>query len=472
MIQVFADSIDFEPEFQNLRKPNQFRPMTKPTSELDTALSESGLFPQNVWDGAGARVVQLYFDHNKITSTPEWLADIRSDFRRAMTEQRFNAAAALAYEALTYAHSPDTQFQVLVMQGTALTELLKEDGRDDLHDFRCAAFENAMLALPDDRGWGHEDMICRVHLARAWQARGTLKDNLDDLEAAHDEYAALLPELERGRWGFPTHAKAAEIAVYLAQTETERARLGEALDPLPHWLRALALGFDPRLRAADALGSWDPAADALEAWLDQINHNSADREACSAAANVLQRLEVPPENDDYGWVQFYIGVLTRAAGLHGAGLRVEVQDPSDEAKLVAAVDAHRRALADVEAGDGDSSYGAAFHLAYTLHALGEARADAEPLVEAISLYDRVARILGQEDGIEERLQLGQVQTNLSEAMAELAKIEGDADLARNALRVAGDAEMTFTLWAHGEGIELAQANCAKIMAVVEEIEIR
>lgn len=32
--------------------------------------------------------------------------------------------------------------------------------------------------------------------------------------------------------------------------------------------------------------------------------------------------------------------------------------------------------------------------------------------------------------------------------------------------------MTFTLWAHDEGIELAQANCAKFMAAVEEIEDR
>lgn len=444
--------------------------MTKSISELDTALNESGLFPQSIWDDAGSRVVQLYFDHDKITSTPEWLSDLHSDFMRLTSTQRFNAAAALAYEALMYAHSPDMQFQVLFMQGVALTELMKADGRDDLHDFCCAAFENALLALPADRGWTHSDLVCRIHLARAWQARGTLKDSLDDLEGACDEYAALLPELERGRWGFPTHAKAAEIAVYLAQTETERSRLGEAVDPLSPWLHALALAFDPKLRAEDGIGHWDLAADPLEAWLDSINHNSADRDACAAAAKVLQRLDVSPDSDDYGWVHFHIGVLTRAAGLHADGLRVETRDVSDQSKLVIAIDAHRKALADNSACGGASWRGAAFHLAYALHALGEARADAEPLAEAVGLYGRVAQMLGQEEEMDERLQLGQVQTNLSEAMAELAKIEGNAGLARKALGVAGDAEMTFTLWAHDEGIELAQANCAKIMAVVKEIE--
>lgn len=44
--------------------------------------------------------------------------------------------------------------------------------------------------------------------------------------------------------------------------------------------------------------------------------------------------------------------------------------------------------------------------------------------------------------------------------------------AARVLGEGGDAEMTFTLWAHDEGIELAQANCAKFMAAVEEIEDR
>jgi hypothetical protein len=110
------------------------------------------------------------------------------------------------------------------------------------------------------------------------------------------------------------------------------------------------------------------------------------------------------------------------------------------------------------------------HLARALHTLSETRADAEPLAQAVGLYDRVAHMLVQEDEMNERLQLGQVQINLSEAMAELAKVEGDIDVARNALSVAGDAEMTFTLWAHDEGIELAQANLAKVTAVVKGME--
>jgi hypothetical protein len=282
----------------------------------------------------------------------------------------------------------------------------------------------------------------------------------------------LLPELERGRWGFATLAKAAEIAVYLAQTEKARAKLGEAVDPLPYWLHALALAFDPKLRAADILGHWDAAADPIEAWIDDISHNSASREACAAAAEVLRRLNVPPDSEDYAWIQYHIGALAKAAGLQADGLRMEAKDADDEAELVAAVEAYRKALADIEEDDGVSWHGTAFQLAYTLHALGEARADPAPLIEAIELYGMVTQILGLDEAMEEQLQLAQVQTNLSEAMAELAKIMGDADMAHKALRIAGDAELNLTLWAHDEGIEVAQSNCARIVAIIDEIECR
>jgi tetratricopeptide (TPR) repeat protein len=443
--------------------------MAKPTRELDTALDECGLIPPNVWDDARLGVVQLYFEHEEQTSTEEWLADLRSEFLRAMTEERFDAGAALAYEALMYAHSPDMQFQVLVMQGMALNAMLKAGGPDDLHDFRCAAFENAMLALPDDRGWTHADLVCRIHLAQGWQARGVLKASLDDLEGAREEYAVLLAELERGRWGFATHAKAAEIAVYLAQTEEARARFGEAVDPLPHWLHALSLAFDPKLRAEDILGHWDSAADPLEAWIDDISHNSSSPDACAGAADALRKLNVPSGHDDYGWVQYHIGALAKAAGLHADGLRMEAQDAEDEAKLVAAVAAYRNALACIEGDDATSWHGTVFHLAYALHALGESRGDPAPLIEAIGLYDQVAQILGREECTEEQLQLAQVQMNLSEAMAELAKQKRDTHMARRALRIAGDAEMNFTLWAHDEGIAVAQANIARIVSIIDGI---
>lgn len=444
--------------------------MDKTFAELDTALDESGLFPKALWEDAYARAEQQFFEQKDGVSPSEWVELVRKDFRFAADHERHDAAAAVAYEGLRFALSPDAQFELLQLQGIALSALIDAGGPDDLLDFRCAAFENAMLALPDDRGWTHADLVCRIHLARSWQARGALKGSLDDLEGARDEYAVLLPALEEGRWGFATHAKAAEIAVYLAQTENERARLGEGIDPLPHWLHALSLAFDPKLREADTLGYWDAAADALESWIDRISRNSANRTACSAAADVLRGLDVQPGNDDYGWVHYHIGALAKAAGLHAEGLRMEAKDANDEAELVAAVDAYRKALADIEEGDGVSWHGTGFHLAYALHALGEARGDSEPLIEAIGLYDRVAHKLRQEEGMEEQLQLAQVQTNLSEAMAELARLKGDADMARKALRIAGDAELNFTLWAHDEGIEVAQANIAQIVTIIEDIE--
>jgi hypothetical protein len=444
--------------------------MAKTFAELDTALNESGLFPKELWDDAYARAEQQFFGPVDGVSPAEWVELVRKDFRFAADHERHDAAAAVAYEGLRFALSPDAQFELLQLQGIALSALIDVGGPDDLHDFRCAAFENAMLALPDDRGWMHPDLVCRIHLARSWQARGGLKGSLEDLEGARDEYVVLLPELERGRWGFATHAKAAEIAVYLAQTEAARAKLGEAVDPLRHWLHALALAFDPKLRAEDTLGYWDAAADPLEAWIDDISHNSASRKACAGAADVLRKLNLPPDNEDYGWVQYHIGALAKAAGLHADGVRMEAQDADDDAEPVAAVTAYRNALASIDDGEGISWHGTAFHLAYALHALGEARANPAPLVEAIGLYDQVAHILGSEEGMEEELQLAQVQMNLSEAMAELAKLQSDADMARKALRIASDAEVNFTLWAHDEGIETAQANCAQIMAIIKELE--
>ena len=66
--------------------------------------------------------------------------------------------------------------------------------------------------------------------------------------------------------------------------------------------------------------------------------------------------------------------------------------------------------------------------------------------------------------------VAQTQMNLSEAMAQKAQFIGDGALARRALGIAANAEMGFTLWAHDEGIEVAQANIARISGIIDELE--
>jgi hypothetical protein len=169
-------------------------------------------------------------------------------------------------------------------------------------------------------------------------------------------------------------------------------------------------------------------------------------------------------------VQYYIGVFATAAGMQAEGLRTEAKGEDDEDQLASAVTAYRHALAAVEEGDGGNWPGTAFQLAYAIHSLGEARADVMVLDEAIGLYEQVVARLTDAYDQEDSLLVAQTQTNLSEAMAQKAEITGDAPLARQALGIAADAEMGFTLWAHDEGIEVAQANIAQIFDAIGTIE--
>lgn len=159
-------------------------------------------------------------------------------------------------------------------------------------------------------------------------------------------------------------------------------------------------------------------------------------------------------------------------GLQADGLRSEAKDADDETELLQSVAASRLALAAVESGDSPGWISTAFHLAYAFHALGEARRDVAALDEAIGLYEQVAGRLADPEGMEEDLHLAQVRMNLSEAMAQKGEIIGDAALARDALNIAIDAHMTFTLWGHDDGFEVAQANCERISAIIDVIESR
>lgn len=92
------------------------------------------------------------------------------------------------------------------------------------------------------------------------------------------------------------------------------------------------------------------------------------------------------------------------------------------------------------------------------------------LDEAIGLYEQVIARKADASAEEDCLLVAQTQVNLSEAMAQMAEIESDTALARRALHIAGCAEVGFTLLAHDEGIEVAQANCARISDIIQAIE--
>lgn len=451
--------------------------------EFATALDESGLIPRHVFDDANLAAFATYGDED---ARDHWLDDIRLAFSAALNEDRPDKAAALAYAALTYAYQPQARFTLLNLQGIGLGAMIEAGGPTELHDFRIAAFEKALQSLPPDRGWDNDDVLCRMRLANAWREYGTIRQDVDMLGGARDEYAALLPALREGRWGYAMHAKAAEIATLLALTVEEIAKIGapdepwpEGMrvpsinpDPLRHWLLALELALSPKLRAIDTLGFWDAAMEPLEKWLDELRYKPEAKVAGVAVRHVLQALNLPPGNPDHGWVQYYIGVFAMTAGLQTEGLRSEPKDEGDEDELVSAVSAYRQSLVRTEAGDGGNWSATAFQLAYSLHALGEARNEVSVLDEAIGLYEQVVVRLADASDQEDCLLVAQTQTNLSEAMAQKAEITGDAPLARRALGIAADAEMGFTLWAHDDGIEVAQANCARISRIIDEVERR
>ncbi|WP_430443818.1 hypothetical protein [Sphingorhabdus contaminans] len=445
-----------------------------PALDLDTGIDDSGLLSHQVTSDAEHAVAAL---RQEFSAANIWQDEVRAHFHQALNQSRPDIGVALAYAAMLYAHTPEQQFELLNLQGIGLTKMIEAggvEGRDPLEllDFRVAAFEKALLALPPDRGWDNGDVLCRIRLAMAWREAGVAKGDIDLLEGARDEYAVLLPALREGRWGYAMHAKAAEIAALLAETVDQLVKLGADADPLPLWLDALNLALDPELRAIDTLGYWDAAMEPLELWLDDLRYKPEAKEAATAVCEVLQRLNLAPDNPGHGWVQYYLGVYAMIAGLQADGLHREAREAEDEEHLAASITGYRQALGAIEAGDGGYWPSTAFQLAYAIHSLGEARQDIVALDEAISLYEQViARIVGSLDQEESLLQ-AQAQVNLSEAMAQLAAITGNVILSRRALEIASDAEMGFTLWAHDEGIEVAQANCAAIMGTIDAMESR
>jgi hypothetical protein len=435
----------------------------------DTELDKSGLIPTHIMQDAGLSSHSVCYDRD---SSADWIDDIRAKFFAALDDGRPEWAAALVYDALMFAHDAKTESDMLYLQGVALTKMIEAGGPPDLHDFRVCAFQYALDSLLEDRGWSHQEILCRIQLAMAWHAAGEAKGDADRLDAASAEYSVLIPALRDGRLGNLQHAKAAELSVLRAQAYDKLTALGSDDDTLPSWLYALKLALDPKLRSEDTLGYWDAAMEPLEKWLDELRYKLEAKEAGSAVRDALQALDIPPDNPDHGWVQYYIGVFAMAAGLQTEGLRSEAKDADDEDELVSAVTGYRHALSAIEQGDSGNWPGTAFQLAYALHSLGEARADVAVLDEAISLYEKVVARLADADDQEDCLLVAQTQTNLSEAMAQKAEIKGDAALARQALGIAAEAEMGFTLWAHDEGIEVAQANCARISGIIDEIESR
>ncbi len=436
--------------------------------DLDTAIDESGLIPKHIMDDAKLSAFSSWQDRE---SNDEWMSDIRHEFSSALDAGRPEFAAALVFEALTYAFSNKDESDLLYLQGIALTKMLQAGDTAELHDYRIRAFENALNALLQDRGWTHAEILCRTALAHARLDAGKAKAEAKMLAAASDEFDALIPALRDGRLGFTQHAKAAELAALLAQAKEALAEHETAdIDPLYYWINALKLALDPQRRSDDTLGYWDAAMELIEPWIEQLSEHKDAKTACSKVRDVLVALELPSENPDYGWVQHFIGKLSLAAGLQSDGLRTEAKNIDDEAELLQSVAASRMALVAVEAEDNQGWLSTAFQLAYALHSLAEKRCDIAHLDDAIGYYQQVANRLAGLDGMEEELYLAQVRMNLSEAMALKGELTGDAALARSALDIATDAHLAFTLWAHDEGIEVAQANCARISATIDAIE--
>ena len=451
--------------------------------DYDTGIGDAGLIPKHIVQDASLAAYSIW---ESAEPKAEWVGDLRSTYSAALNEGRSDYAAALAYEAMMYADTPDQRFDLLNLQGIAMTAMIEAGGPQELYDFRIAAFEKALQALPEDRGWTHSDMLCRIRLANANLEYGVIEQTAILLEAARDEYAALLPALREGRWGYSMHAKAAELAVLLAQSVDAIAQLGaepdpwpEGMrvaqvnpDPLPHWLLALELALDPKLRAMDTLGNWDAAMELIEEWLDELRYKPEAKETGVAVRGVFQKLNLPPDNPDHGWVQYYKGVFAMAAGLQTDGMRSEAKDADDEDALVFAVEGFRKAVAAIEANSTGSWPSTAFQLAYALHSLGEAQCDVTSLDEAVGLYEQVVRRLADAHDEEDSLLVAQTQVNLSEAMACRAEIEGDADLAHRALAIAGEAKMGFANLDHEEGCEVAIANNDRIIATIQAIEKR
>jgi tetratricopeptide (TPR) repeat protein len=440
--------------------------MTEPDIELDTAIDESGLLPHDIVDEAAATARRLC----RAKQEADWLEDIRTEYLGARDDGRLAFAVALVHAAVKHARAPETQFDLLNLQGLALTAMIEAGGPADLHDFRMTAFETALLVLHGDASWTYRGKLCRKELVRAWLAGGQLRRNAEYLRGAYDECAVLLPAFQDGRLGFATHAKAAEIAALQAQIDTALAELGEDADPLPLWRHAIVLALDPALRAADPLGNWDPAMEILEEWLEYLRDKPGATEARAVAREALQSLNLPPDNPDRAWVQYFIGALALTAGLQPDGMRMEAKDDAHEQELIASIAAYRTALAEIEAGRGEGWTSTVFHLAYAIHSLSEARRYSAGLGEAIGLYERAGERLRDCSDSDSSLELAQTQMNQSEAMALKGEIDGDVNLARRGLDIANQAHDAFVRHNHDEGIEVAAANCRRIRATIKALE--
>jgi hypothetical protein len=77
-------------------------------------------------------------------------------------------------------------------------------------------------------------------------------------------------------------------------------------------------------------------AQILEEWLDELRYKPEAKQSGAAVRDVLQVLNLTPDNQDYGWVQYYIGVFSMAAGLQADGLRSEAKGDGDEDALTMA----------------------------------------------------------------------------------------------------------------------------------------
>jgi hypothetical protein len=455
--------------------------------EYDTGLAASGLLSQNLLDDGFIVAAKICSGDD---AREDWLGGIREEFYAAYEDGRPDAAAAISISAQMYADNFQSEFDLLYIQGVALVRMLENGGPSELNNFRIAAFQNALSILPEERRWDHQAIYCKINLAEAWQAGDDGKSDNEYLSAAYDLYGELIAAMRDGRLPFTLHAKAAELAALRAQTAQAlqlKNRWVAALpgmrgaaiepDPLPHWLLALELALDPKLRAADTLGYWDGAMLILQPWIDAISNDRKAKVACAAARQTLEKLSLLPDDPKYSWVQHHIGSLALVTGLQAEGLRAEAHGAQDERELLVSINAYRKALASTDADDNNGWISTAFHLAYALHSLGEARRDLGLLNEAIEYYEytitRYCRFTDYEpDDEDDAPQFAQIMMSMSEAIAQKAELMGDAELASAALGVAEAALMGFTLSAHEEGIEAAQAVCQRISEIIDEIERR
>jgi hypothetical protein len=461
-----------------------FQKWSPTLQDYDTGLAESGLLAQNVLDNAVIIAAKICYGDD---ASDDWVERIRGEFYAAYEDSSPDAAAAIVVCAQLYADDFQSAFDLLYMQGVALARMLENGGPPELNNFRMSAFQKALSVLPKENRWDYRSIYGKIHLAEAWQAGYDGEPDSEYLRAAYDLYGDLITAMQDGHLPFTLHAKAAELAALRAQTAQAlqlKNRWVSALpgmrgaaiepDPLTHWLSALELALDPKLRAADMLGYWDGAMSILQPWIDALSNDRKAKVACAAARQTLEKLSLLPDDPQYSWVQHHIGSLALVTGLQAEGLRTEANGAQDERELLVSINAYRKALASTDADDDIGLISTTFHLAYALHSLGEARRDLGLLNEAIGYYEyTIVRFKSSDDhnldDEDDALQFAQIMMSMSEAIGQKAELVRDAELARAGLGVAEAALMGFNLSAHEEGIEAAQANFARISQIIEEI---